>query len=75
MTSWLTNSPSLLMQPLRLCNAEASSYDTQGEPYGERGLFRIVTSAFENGNGNDYNLGLESVRPQVLPVKMLIHII
>ena len=34
----------------------------QGEPYGERGLFRIVTSAFDNGNGNEYNLGLETVR-------------
>ena len=39
----------------------------QGEPYGERGLFRIVTSAFENGNGNDYNLGLETVRTHQLP--------
>ena len=60
------------MQLLRLCNAEASPYAIQGEPYGERGLFRIVTSAFENGNGNDYNLGLESVRPANPPCRCLL---
>ena len=31
-----------------------------GEPWGERGMFRIVTSAYKGGNGNDYNLALES---------------
>ncbi|KAH0619204.1 hypothetical protein JD844_019001 [Phrynosoma platyrhinos] len=30
-----------------------------GEPWGERGWFRIVTSAYKNGRGNYYNLGLE----------------
>ncbi len=31
-----------------------------GEPWGERGMFRIVTSAYKGGRGNDYNLALES---------------
>lgn len=31
-----------------------------GEPWGERGMFRIVTSAYRGGRGNDYNLALES---------------
>ena len=31
-----------------------------GEPWGERGMFRIVTSAYKGGVGNDYNLALES---------------
>lgn len=30
-----------------------------GEPYGEKGIFRIVTSAYKNGKGDEYNLGLE----------------
>lgn len=30
-----------------------------GEPWGESGYFRIVTSAFDNGTGDKYNLGLE----------------
>lgn len=30
-----------------------------GEPWGERGFFRIVTSAALDGRGSDYNLGLE----------------
>ncbi|XP_067324313.1 cathepsin Z-like [Anolis sagrei] len=30
-----------------------------GEPWGERGWFRIVTSAYKNGKGNDFNLGVE----------------
>ncbi|KAF7248641.1 Cathepsin Z [Varanus komodoensis] len=30
-----------------------------GEPWGERGWFRIVTSAYEAGTGKSYNLGLE----------------
>lgn len=31
-----------------------------GEPYGEKGIFRIVTSAYKGGKGDEYNLGLES---------------
>ena len=31
-----------------------------GEPWAERGYFRIVTSAAMDGRGADYNLGLES---------------
>lgn len=31
-----------------------------GEPWGEKGMFRIVTSAYKGGRGNDYNLALES---------------
>jgi cathepsin X len=27
---------------------------------GERGYFRIVTSAYEGGKGNDFNLAIES---------------
>jgi cathepsin X len=30
-----------------------------GEPYGENGFFRIVTSASFNGTGNLFNLGIE----------------
>ena len=30
-----------------------------GEPYGEKGMFRIVTSNYKDGSGADYNLGLE----------------
>lgn len=30
-----------------------------GEPWGERGFFRIVTSAYKDGQGNGYNLALE----------------
>ncbi|XP_042319557.1 cathepsin Z-like [Sceloporus undulatus] len=32
-----------------------------GEPWGEHGWFRIVTSAYKNGRGADYNLGLEKL--------------
>ncbi|GAU93696.1 hypothetical protein RvY_05594 [Ramazzottius varieornatus] len=31
-----------------------------GEPWGEHGWFRIVTSKYKNGTGNDYNLAVES---------------
>ena len=34
-----------------------------GEPYGEQGIFRIVTSTWRDADGNDgnlYNLSLES---------------
>lgn len=30
-----------------------------GEPYGEQGFFRIVTSAYKGGQGNKYNLAIE----------------
>jgi len=31
-----------------------------GEPWGENGFFRIVTSAWKGGKGDDYNLALEA---------------
>jgi cathepsin X len=31
-----------------------------GEPWGELGFLRIVTSAFDDGNGDLYNLALET---------------
>jgi cathepsin X len=31
-----------------------------GEPWGENGFFRIVTSTWKGGKGDDYNLGLEA---------------
>uniref|UniRef100_A0A1I7YQS6 cathepsin X n=1 Tax=Steinernema glaseri TaxID=37863 RepID=A0A1I7YQS6_9BILA len=30
-----------------------------GEPWGERGWYRVVTSKYLNGQGNDYNMGIE----------------
>ena len=30
-----------------------------GTPWGEQGFFRTVTSAYRNGTGNDYNMGIE----------------
>jgi len=30
-----------------------------GEPWGENGWFRVVTSKFRDGTGNDYNMGVE----------------
>ncbi|EDQ87680.1 uncharacterized protein MONBRDRAFT_9815 [Monosiga brevicollis MX1] len=30
-----------------------------GQPWGEQGFFRIVTSKYMNGTGNDYNLAIE----------------
>ncbi|EDO37120.1 predicted protein, partial [Nematostella vectensis] len=30
-----------------------------GTPWGEEGFFRIVTSAYKDGQGNDYNLAIE----------------
>lgn len=37
-----------------------SSACCRGEPWGESGFFRIVTSAFQGGEGNRYNLGIET---------------
>lgn len=31
-----------------------------GQPWGEEGFFRIVTSKYMNGKGDDYNLAVES---------------
>ncbi|XP_053169448.1 cathepsin Z-like [Hemicordylus capensis] len=31
-----------------------------GEPWGERGWLRIVTSTYKDGKGGDYNLGIEN---------------
>lgn len=31
-----------------------------GEPWGEKGFFKIVTSAYDNGNGHHWNLGIEN---------------
>ena len=31
-----------------------------GQPWGEKGWFKIVTSLYKNGDGNSYNLGIES---------------
>ena len=30
-----------------------------GEPWGEKGWFKIVTSSYKGGKGNQYNLGIE----------------
>ena len=30
-----------------------------GQPWGEQGFFRIVTSKYKNGQGDDYNLSVE----------------
>ena len=41
-----------------------------GEPWGDKGWFKIVTSNYYNGiwNGNYYNLGIEKECAWVLPV-------
>ncbi|GMT10792.1 hypothetical protein PFISCL1PPCAC_2089, partial [Pristionchus fissidentatus] len=31
-----------------------------GEEWGEKGWYRVVTSLYENGTGNDYNMGIET---------------
>lgn len=31
-----------------------------GEPWGEKGFFRIVTGAYKGGRGEDYNLAIET---------------
>ncbi len=40
-----------------------------GEPYGEQGFFRIVTSAAFNGTGNLFNLGIEGGCGWAVPVE------
>ena len=32
-----------------------------GRPWGEKGWLRIVTSAYKEGQGNKYNLGIETM--------------
>lgn len=31
----------------------------QSELQGEKGWYRVVTSTYKNGTGNDYNMGIE----------------
>lgn len=35
-------------------------WSSAGEPFGDLGFFRLVTSAAYNGTGDDYNLGIET---------------
>ncbi|KAK6017629.1 hypothetical protein OSTOST_16845 [Ostertagia ostertagi] len=30
-----------------------------GEEWGEKGWYRVVTSTYKNGTGNEYNMGIE----------------
>merc|ERR1712212_28184 len=39
-----------------------------GEPWGERGFFRIVTSQYANGNGHEWNLGIEDYCAFAVPI-------
>jgi len=39
-----------------------------GEPWGELGWFKIVTSLYNNGQGNKYNLGIEDNCAWAVPV-------
>lgn len=39
-----------------------------GEPWGEKGWFRIVTSLYKQGSGNKYNLGIESGCNWAIPI-------
>lgn len=51
---------------LRLSSSQAltlpvalSSHRSWGEPWGESGFLKLVTSAYDDGNGNMYNLAIE----------------
>lgn len=39
-----------------------------GQPWGENGWFRIVTSLYKSGSGNKYNLGIESTCAYAIPI-------
>lgn len=39
-----------------------------GQPWGEQGWFRIVTSKYKNGQGKYYNLGVENQCAFAVPV-------
>ncbi|XP_028391627.1 cathepsin Z-like [Dendronephthya gigantea] len=39
-----------------------------GSPWGEKGWLRIVTSAYKGGQGNDYNLGIETGCAFAVPI-------
>ena len=39
-----------------------------GTPWGEKGWFRIVTSAYKEGRGNKFNLGIETMCVFAVPV-------
>lgn len=39
-----------------------------GRPWGEEGWFRIVTSKYENGKGDRYNLAIESGCAFAVPI-------
>lgn len=39
-----------------------------GEPWGEQGFFRIVTSKYKNGTGDEYNLGIEKICGWGVPI-------
>ncbi len=46
----------LTRRPLPACRIARNSW---GEFWGERGFFRVVTSAYLNDTGNMYNMGIE----------------
>lgn len=39
-----------------------------GKPWGESGFLRIVTSKYDGGKGNDYNLAIESGCAFAVPI-------
>ena len=39
-----------------------------GEPWGEQGWFRLVTSAYKGGQGNLYNIGIEQQCSWAVPI-------
>ena len=39
-----------------------------GQPWGEQGWLRIVTSTYKDGQGNDYNLGIETGCAFAVPI-------